>query len=206
MSWILVAVIIIAITAIVLRGLSNKSDPDSTDFPYQRAGALFSPAERSFYGVLRQVVGNNANIFGKVRVADVVMPRKGLSRSDRQKAFNKISGKTCCSLFITDRWSSPVTYVRGRDSPKPTSPSFDPSLTKTLSDDPLSFDACLNFTLNGIFTENISIFDTLMLTRRLPHLYPFRDEIRQRADILFKRHDMTHRIKYLYCNNIMFPR
>ena len=93
MSWILIAAIFLAIAAIILMSLSKRGVAESADYPYQSFDTLFSPAERSFYGVLRQVVGNNANIFGKVRVADVVMPRKGLSRSDRQKAFNKISGK-----------------------------------------------------------------------------------------------------------------
>jgi hypothetical protein len=37
--------------------------------------------------------GNDAQIFGKVRVADVIAPNHGMSRSDRQKSFNKISGK-----------------------------------------------------------------------------------------------------------------
>jgi ssDNA-binding Zn-finger/Zn-ribbon topoisomerase 1 len=61
--------------------------------PYQKAESLFTPAERCFLGVLHQAVGNNAAIFGKVRVADVVEPKAGLGRSAWQKAFNKISAK-----------------------------------------------------------------------------------------------------------------
>jgi ssDNA-binding Zn-finger/Zn-ribbon topoisomerase 1 len=80
-------------TSTVLSKLLQIQMPTATDFPYQRTGALFSPAERSFLGVLHQAVGNNAAIFGKVRVADVVEPETGLSRSDRQSAFNRISGK-----------------------------------------------------------------------------------------------------------------
>jgi ssDNA-binding Zn-finger/Zn-ribbon topoisomerase 1 len=62
-------------------------------FPYQKSDALFTPGERSFLAVLQQAVGNNAAIFGKVRVADVVEPKNGLGNSARQKAFNKISAK-----------------------------------------------------------------------------------------------------------------
>jgi hypothetical protein len=43
--------------------------------------------------VLHQAIGNNAAIFGKVRVADVVEPKAGLTRSAHQKAFNRISAK-----------------------------------------------------------------------------------------------------------------
>jgi ssDNA-binding Zn-finger/Zn-ribbon topoisomerase 1 len=92
MSLIIVAAVIVVI-AVILSKLLQIRMPTSTGFPYQKARALFSPAERSFLGVLHQAVGGNAAIYGKVRVADVVEPRTGLNRSDRQSAFNRISGK-----------------------------------------------------------------------------------------------------------------
>lgn len=92
MIWIL-AVVVVAIALFILFKAQIKDGGDSADYPYQSAGALFSPAERSFYGVLNQAVGENALVLGKVRVADVLTPRKGLSRSEWQKAFNKISAK-----------------------------------------------------------------------------------------------------------------
>lgn len=109
-----VAVLVIAalVLAKILQGL--KTTP--TGYPYQKKKALFTLAELSFLGVLHQAVGDSANIFGKVRVADVVEPKKGMSRSDRQKAFNKISGKhfdfilcrkddlsIACSIELDDR-------------------------------------------------------------------------------------------------------
>jgi hypothetical protein len=92
MSLIIIAALIVVIAAALSKALKIRM-PSSTAFPYQKSRALFSPAERSFLGVLHQAVGGNAAIFGKVRVADVVEPRTGLNRSDRQRAFNKISGK-----------------------------------------------------------------------------------------------------------------
>lgn len=90
---IVIAAIVLIFVAFVLVKLSQKWSSGDVDYPYQGAGPLFTSAERSFYGVLSQAVGTNATIFGKVRVADTVIPRKGLSRSEWQKAFNKISGK-----------------------------------------------------------------------------------------------------------------
>lgn len=70
-------------------------------FPYQ-AAVLLSPAERSFLGALEQSVEGRARIFAKVRLADVVNVRGGLSRSQRTSAFNRISRKhvdfVVCSL------------------------------------------------------------------------------------------------------------
>jgi len=93
MIWIIAAVVIVAIGLFFLARRSEKGKPEQGDCPYQKAEALFSPAERSFLGVLQQAVGDNAAIFGKVRVADVVEPKADLGRSARQKAFNKISAK-----------------------------------------------------------------------------------------------------------------
>ena len=93
MLWIILAVAIVAIGLFLLAKRSEKGKPAQEALPYQKSEALFTPAERSFLGVLQQAVGNNAAIFGKVRVADVVEPKTGLGRSARQKAFNKISAK-----------------------------------------------------------------------------------------------------------------
>ena len=93
MIWIIIAVVIFAAALFLLARRSEKAKPAHEAFPYQKSEPLFTPAERSFLGVLHQAVGNNAAIFGKVRVADVVEPKAGLGRSARQKAFNKISAK-----------------------------------------------------------------------------------------------------------------
>jgi len=93
MLWIIIAVVIIAVALFLLAKRSEKGKPAQEALPYQKSETLFTPAERSFLGVLHQAVGNNAMIFGKVRVADVVEPKAGLGRSARQKAFNKISAK-----------------------------------------------------------------------------------------------------------------
>lgn len=60
---------------------------------YTQRDALFSVAERSFYGVLEQAISKDYKIFGKVRVADVLTPKSNLNKSNWQTAFNKISAK-----------------------------------------------------------------------------------------------------------------
>jgi hypothetical protein len=93
MLWIILSVAIVAFALFFLARRSEKGRPEQVDWPYQKSAALFTPAERSFLGVLQQAVGNNATIFGKVRVADVVEPKAGLGRSARQRTFNRISAK-----------------------------------------------------------------------------------------------------------------
>ena len=70
----------------------QKRKPTS-NFPYQKQDKLFTPAERSFLGVLEQAVCDQYRVFGKVRLADVIKVKTGLSNSIRQSAFNRIQSK-----------------------------------------------------------------------------------------------------------------
>ncbi len=121
MDWIVITIVIVALLAIVVAKLSQKREaqPRETqpnEYPYRKLDFFFSPAERSFLGVLNQAVGKNAQIFGKVRVADVLAPKKGMSRSDWQKSFNKISGKHFDFLLCAKNDLSVLCAVELNDS------------------------------------------------------------------------------------------
>jgi len=93
---ILFAVLMIALL-IAIKILKAQPTPKTQeiedDYPYQLSNQLLTRAERSFYGVLSQTIGNEWLIFSKVRVADVIKPQKGLSRSQWQSSFNSIASK-----------------------------------------------------------------------------------------------------------------
>ncbi len=90
MEWIFVAIILLIIfSGAVLKKKGAKSD----DHCYRKRDALFTVAESKFLVSLDEAVSDKYRIFGKVRVADVIAPEKGLNRSDWQVAFNKISAK-----------------------------------------------------------------------------------------------------------------
>lgn len=84
--------LLVVVVVIVLIALRRRSGTPE-EFPYEMKRKLFSHAERSFYGILKQAVREDGVVFGKVRVADVLNPSKGLDRSNWQKAFNHISSK-----------------------------------------------------------------------------------------------------------------
>lgn len=86
-----VALFILVIIALIF--LSKIKTTKIVEAPYELAGPIFTPAERSFYGVLNLACESQAVIFGKVRIADILKPIKGLNRSEWQTAFNKISAK-----------------------------------------------------------------------------------------------------------------
>ena len=62
-------------------------------FTYQAKKSLCSPAERSFLGVLEQLINDRYRILLKVRLADLLEIEKGVSKSLRQSALNRISRK-----------------------------------------------------------------------------------------------------------------
>ena len=61
--------------------------------PYESKGNLVTPAERSFLGVLDQVVGQHYRIMVQVRLADVIKVEKGLDKQSWGRAFGKIKAK-----------------------------------------------------------------------------------------------------------------
>jgi Protein of unknown function (DUF2726) len=91
-EWVLIAVMVV-VGCLILAAVAAKMRRGADAAMYQPAKGLFSIAERSFLGVLDQAVGGDHRVFGKVRVADVVSVRSGLSNSKRQGAFNRISAK-----------------------------------------------------------------------------------------------------------------
>lgn len=97
----IILVVIVFILLIVFR-LKVKPKQASEKFEhscerfehsYERFDVLFTPAERSFFGVLNQAISDDIFAFGKVRVADVITPTKGGVKGAWQRSFNKISAK-----------------------------------------------------------------------------------------------------------------
>jgi len=120
--YIIAFLILVAVVSAFSRRRRGGVADDTAQHSYQSRKQLFSPAERSFYGVLSQAVGSECCVMGKVRVADVVSPRKGLSKSDWQKAFNKISAKHF-DYVVCDAATLHVQYVvelndRSHDKPR----------------------------------------------------------------------------------------
>jgi hypothetical protein len=93
MSWILIFAFVVIAVAVLVALKGKQGGSGTLNVPYQPAKALFSPAERSFLGVLDQAVGSEHRVFGKVRVADLATVKPGLSNAARQGALNRIAAK-----------------------------------------------------------------------------------------------------------------
>lgn len=82
-----------AIVLGILKAVLAGKNAGELGYPYQAIPHLFTPAERSFLGVLDQVIDSEFRVFGKVRAADVLSVTRGMGRSRWRQAFNRIQSK-----------------------------------------------------------------------------------------------------------------
>ncbi len=70
-----------------------RRKPQTSSYSYQQRDGLFTEAEASFFHKLEQDVAGEYRIFAKVRIADILTPQSGLSKSHWQRSFNQIGMK-----------------------------------------------------------------------------------------------------------------
>ncbi|MCM2265770.1 MAG: DUF2726 domain-containing protein [Desulfuromonadales bacterium] len=92
---ILIVIVLIFLAIAIFAALKGKQpSPGEGGLAFESREALFTPAERSFLGVLEQALANSLyRVFGKVRLGDIVKPAKGLTASKRASAQNRINQK-----------------------------------------------------------------------------------------------------------------
>lgn len=116
MRWLLFVLVLLALVGFFLLKRRNRSHPEGTEaLPYVLGDALFTPAERSFLGVLDQAVGTDFRVFGKVRVADIVAVAKSTPKPQWQRAFNQISAKHFDFVLCRPNDLKPVCVIELND-------------------------------------------------------------------------------------------
>ncbi len=90
---IIVFAILLAFISFLLKRSKKPSQANIEANIYERRDDFFTKAERSFFGVLQQTFEPHYRIFGKVRLADIIKVKSGLSQSTRQSMLNKITNK-----------------------------------------------------------------------------------------------------------------
>src|SRR6201986_3356125 len=88
----IIAIVIVAGLALIglIAHLLRNREPA---FPYVPGEALLTQAETSFFARLQLAVGEDFILFSKVRLADIIEVRPGLTNKFRMRAFNRICGK-----------------------------------------------------------------------------------------------------------------
>lgn len=80
---------LVVIVALMATRLIDTSYP----FPFDRKTTVFTHAEKNFHQLLEQAVGNKYRIVNRVKLADIVTIRKGVSKKAAQKALFNAKNK-----------------------------------------------------------------------------------------------------------------
>jgi len=89
MTWPILAAIAALILVLTFRKLLSRHGGRILRHPYQKHSHLFSPDDRVFHHALKAAMGGDYEIFGKIRVADVVLTKKTKTR----QAFDPLAGR-----------------------------------------------------------------------------------------------------------------
>lgn len=106
-----ILVLLVAVAVVLLKRYFRRVDET---YPYKRRKYFFSPAERSFYGVLlRALEGFDVKVFAKVRLLDVLyvpdIPKKIVY-------LNRVSAKHVDFLICDSKTLSPRLVIELDDS------------------------------------------------------------------------------------------
>ena len=102
-----ICLIILAIVAVVAKNAASGAKADC----YFLRDSLFTPAERSFYGVLESLSFEGVTIACKVRLADFLGVKKGLGASERQASLNRVLAKHVDFLLLRQSDARPILAI-----------------------------------------------------------------------------------------------
>lgn len=104
-----VGVVVLALAAFRLLRIADRTGAAAHEY-YLRE-SLYSPAERSFLGVLEALKYDGMVVASKVRLADIFGVKKGLGRGGRQGALNRINAKHVDFLLIRESDGRPLLGI-----------------------------------------------------------------------------------------------
>ena len=119
MLWIILAGVLVVVVMVALAAVTAKSraqEPAAKPDLYYVRNSLFTPAERSFFGLLESLDYDGVTIASKVRLADIFGVKKGLERGGWQRAFNRIAAKHVDFLLIQSSDGRPILGIELDDS------------------------------------------------------------------------------------------
>lgn len=107
---VIVAIVLVVLAALFLAAKLKASGTGQTDDYYLRK-SLFTPAERSFLGILESSLPAGVRVFGKVRLEDIIGVKSGLGPGKRQAARNRINRKHIDFLLVRAGDLAPVAGI-----------------------------------------------------------------------------------------------
>jgi|MudIll2142460700_1097286.scaffolds.fasta_scaffold102545_2 hypothetical protein len=101
-----VTAVVVVVAVVLLVVLMRRA----AAYPYRGVGVLLSTAEGELLAALRQALGSDYEVYPKVRLADVIDVRKGLTRKQRTEALEHIAGRHV-GFVVCDRETQAIRGV-----------------------------------------------------------------------------------------------
>lgn len=118
-----ITAVVVIVAVVLLVALMRRA----AAYPYRAVGYLLSEEEGRFLAALREALGGEHDVHAKVRLADVIDVRKGLTRKQRADALERIASRHL-GFVVCDRATHAVQGVvelelgpgrRSRHAPPP---------------------------------------------------------------------------------------
>lgn len=130
LPWLIISVIAVAVLVFVLFKLFSPASGKLSRHPYQKS-ALFDSDDRTFFLALKAAMETEYQIFGKIRVADIVTPKKGFAGQDPRLSFDPLAGRRFDFVLCDMQNLSVACVVQLHDK-------TDPAQRAEREDDPLA--------------------------------------------------------------------
>ncbi len=78
---------------VIVGVLASRLNDNSFPFPFDSKPSVFTPAEKNFQNLLEQAMGYKYRIINRVKLADIVTIRNGVSNKASQNAVTNAEGK-----------------------------------------------------------------------------------------------------------------
>lgn len=85
--------LLILLLVIVVAMVASRFIDSGNPFPVQKKNSLFSPVERSFMQLLEKAVANDYKVMNRVKLADIIELKNGLSDKARASTMLKLNTK-----------------------------------------------------------------------------------------------------------------
>ena len=78
---------------VVVALLASRLNDNSFPFPFDRKATIFTPAEKNFQTLVEQALGDNYRVINRVKLADILTIRNGVSNKASQSAKSNADSK-----------------------------------------------------------------------------------------------------------------
>lgn len=78
---------------VIVAMLASRLNDNSFPFPFDKKATLFTTAEKNFQVLIEQALGNQYKVINRVRLADLLTIRKGVSQKASQAAIKNAENK-----------------------------------------------------------------------------------------------------------------